>query len=1220
LTGVTTQVKRLTSIESTDSAHGGDDTISGVWAAGAAVATDVTFGNSGNAGTITLASGTWQAAGYGVGNGIYVAGNGPNGNGATFNGDNYYTIAAINGATLTLKAGESLSAATGVVNLSLVKPTPAGAGNNIVIGGAGADTIDIGGVNNTVIGDEGRATYDGATGKLTSIATQDPSVGGNDIINVTGGGNVILGGFGADQITVGGGGNVILGDNGFADFTAAGVLTFITTSDQTQFGDDTITVNGDGSNVIFGGSGANSITVNGNGHNTIFGANGDASFDPTSGSLTKIETIAEKSAASGSNPSVETNVDDGSGTIYGGDDTIKVGDGNNVIVGGFGADQITTGNGNNVVLGDSGTANFDAATGDLINIFSTFGTATPGSTNPDLGTSSNDAITLGNGNNVVIGGAGNNTIIVGASGANVIIGADGEADYTNGVLTHVTSTDPSIGGNSTITGTKVNGVFGLGGSGNNVVIGGTGSDTILLGGADNVVLGDNGFADFTPAGILKFITTSDQSFGGDDTITVNGAGNVIFGGSGANTITVNGNGHNVIFGANGDATFDPTSGNLSKIETIAEISAASGSTPSVETNVDNGSGTIYGGDDTIKVGDGNNVIVGGFGADQITTGNGNNVVLGDSGTAIFDVTSGNLISIFSTFGSATPSGTNPDIGTSSNDVITLGNGNNVVIGGAGNNTIIVGTTGANVIVGADGEADYTNGILTHIFSTDPGIGGNSTITGPKVNGVFGLGGSGNNVVIGGTGNDTILLGGGNNDVVGDDGEALFTAAGALTKIESTFTGYAGSNIITVGDGNNNVVIGGFGSNQITAGNGNDVVVGASGEVDYSGGVIIQILSLDPAHAGNNTINVSQGNDYVFGGAGANQITTDVGHNVVAGHDGNDVVVGHDGQANFLNGIVTTVVTTDPTYGNADTITVGNGNDMVLGGFGPAQITAGDGHDAIVGHNGEATFAAGVLAAIWSLDSLTTGFAGNDVIQVGKGNDVVIGGWGADQITTGTGEDAIVGGNGYAQVTPTGVTSLVFSTAPYTTGGGNTIKAGVGSGKGHALIIGGAGSNNINGGASDDIILGGYGKIVGAFNPDGSELLNSDGSWHRDVVTEEVGSITGTVELDSAGHALQPSLASSLLDADVVLLAGAYDSTGPRSSTPTTMPGRPRPCCFSCCPRPAAPSTAAAATMSSSARTATIRSPAAAVTTPSSATAPRIRCPLGRICPTSSTAS
>ena len=112
LTGVSSQTKTLTSIESTDPAHGGDDVISGPWIAGSVTPTAVTFANSGNTNTITLASGTWATAGYKAGEGIYVQGTGQNGNGATFNGSNYYTIASITGATLTLKAGETLSNGT----------------------------------------------------------------------------------------------------------------------------------------------------------------------------------------------------------------------------------------------------------------------------------------------------------------------------------------------------------------------------------------------------------------------------------------------------------------------------------------------------------------------------------------------------------------------------------------------------------------------------------------------------------------------------------------------------------------------------------------------------------------------------------------------------------------------------------------------------------------------------------------------------------------------------------------------------------------------------------------------------------------------------------------------------------------------------------------------------------------------------------------------------
>ena len=86
----------------------------------------------------------------------------------------------------------------------------------------------------------------------------------------------------------------------------------------------------------------------------------------------------------------------------------QVGAGNNVIIGGLGADQITTGDGNNIILGDSGTADF-TATGVITTIFSTFVGAPVGGT-PDTGTSSDDTITTGTGNNIIFGGSGADTI------------------------------------------------------------------------------------------------------------------------------------------------------------------------------------------------------------------------------------------------------------------------------------------------------------------------------------------------------------------------------------------------------------------------------------------------------------------------------------------------------------------------------------------------------------------------------------------------------------------------------------------------------------------------------------------------------------------------------------------------------------------------------------------------------------------------------------------
>ncbi len=95
----------------------------------APAATQVSFGNVANTGTITLTNGgSWAALGYSVGGGIYVqSATDPNGNGATFNAASsnpYYTIAAINGATITLKSGQVLTTESNVI-LDLAPIVPA---------------------------------------------------------------------------------------------------------------------------------------------------------------------------------------------------------------------------------------------------------------------------------------------------------------------------------------------------------------------------------------------------------------------------------------------------------------------------------------------------------------------------------------------------------------------------------------------------------------------------------------------------------------------------------------------------------------------------------------------------------------------------------------------------------------------------------------------------------------------------------------------------------------------------------------------------------------------------------------------------------------------------------------------------------------------------------------------------------------------------------------
>jgi len=68
---------------------------------------------------------------------------------------------------------------------------------------------------------------------------------------------------------------------------------------------------------------------------------------------------------------------------------------------------------------------------------------------------------------------------------------------------------------------------------------------------------------------------------------------------------------------------------------------------------------------------------------------------------------------------------------------------------------------------------------------------------------------------------------------------------------------------------------------------------------------------------------------------------------------------------------------------------------------------------IVGDNGLATFTTGVLTHIETTDS---GIGGNETINAGDGNNVVLGGIGIDDITTGNGADVVVGDNGRRSLT------------------------------------------------------------------------------------------------------------------------------------------------------------------------------------------------------------
>jgi Ca2+-binding RTX toxin-like protein len=154
-----------------------------------------------------------------------------------------------------------------------------GSGYNVVAGGANIDTITVNGTTADaraiVMGDNGQMVLSNA-GTLLEIESTDFTGGAGDTINLTAGVNAIIGGAGADQIIATTGRNTVLGDDGEATFYANGDLKTIASINLGNGGNDVIGLQ-NGVNVVIGGAGADSITA-GAGVNTVLGDEGQAAF------------------------------------------------------------------------------------------------------------------------------------------------------------------------------------------------------------------------------------------------------------------------------------------------------------------------------------------------------------------------------------------------------------------------------------------------------------------------------------------------------------------------------------------------------------------------------------------------------------------------------------------------------------------------------------------------------------------------------------------------------------------------------------------------------------------------------------------------------------------------------------------------------------------------------------------------------------------------------
>ncbi len=200
-----------------------------------------------------------------------------------------------------------------------------------------------------------------------------------------------------------------------------------------------------------------------------------------------------------------------------------------------------------------------------------------------------------------------------------------------------------------------------------------------------------------------------------------------------------------------------------------------------------------------------------------------------------------------------------------------------------------------------------------------------------------------------------------------------------------------------------------------------------------------------------------------------------------------------------------------------------------------------------------------------------------------GHNVPFGADGDDTIEGGNQEDVILGDNGLITRTLLSTRLGTWQTylAPFDQvvirdyqafddrdliGGNDTIDGGaamdiligqrgndgIRGGSGDDEIIGGLGADTVDGDAGVDHILGDAGQILRDFNADGTPQLNSNGVWHRDLLSEDIGRIIKVLPIDPITLFDPPAdLAEKLLAADRIVLASGQLLSGDKANDAST---------------------------------------------------------------------
>ncbi|MFM8188319.1 MAG: hypothetical protein ACKN85_07560, partial [Pirellula sp.] len=377
-------------------------------------------------------------------------------------------------------------------------------------------------------------------------------------------------------------------------------------------------------------------------------------------------------------------------------------------------------------------------------------------------------------------------------------------------------------------------------------------------------------------------------------------------------------------------------------------------------------------------------------------------------------------------------------GTGATDFLTNNGGFALFIGGAGADTLS-GSAQADWMVGDEARVDFVNNRILRVSSSGSGIGASDNLSA----------GDGDNFVIGGFGGDSISAGLGVNNILGDEGIFEVDSSGNLLLAQSTNASVGAADLFTLGSGTYRIIAG-AGDENIQLGPGNNFVIGDAGLIQVNGDGTLTVASLTPSVSGTDTITVSEGFNVVVGGSGMDSISVVTG----TGSEAKANILGDNGSMLFSSTGTLLSITSllNDTFGAADVVSLSSGTNAVIGGAGADVITAGGGKNTVMGDDGEAFFFND--GTIRLIQSINLGAGANDQITLNEGTNTVVGGFGADRLLMGGGTNYVMGDEAKLEVltssgVPTGFTVLESLNA--SVGGIDDIDVGAG----RNIVVGGA---------------------------------------------------------------------------------------------------------------------------------------------------------------------